>query len=101
MTKQDTVWTELEVDTLSPEAQRDYHAYKDAYKAMKLARETFETQLRHDSDVPCGKRLVFGYNFGKLSVALVDDDRKPAKAKAGKASLADFLAAQQASGRSC
>ena len=46
------------------------------------------------AELPVGKRMVCGYNFGKLSVAIVDDDRKPAKAQPAKQSLADFLAAQ-------
>jgi hypothetical protein len=95
----DAQWTELNPETLSPEAQAAYKAYKDIYKAMKLARDTFETQVRHDSDVAEGKRLVFGYNFGKLSVAVVDDDSKPAKASKAPQSLSAFLASQQAAGK--
>lgn len=48
---------------------------------------------RELAPIPDGKRLVFGYNFGKLSVALVDDDAKPSTAK-GTTSLSDFLKSQ-------
>jgi hypothetical protein len=98
MAKTDAVWTELDVDALPADVKAAYEAYKDMYRQMKAQREAFESLC--GANVPDGKRMVFGYNFGKLSAAIVDDDRKPAKAKPAKQSLADFIAAQKASGRS-
>lgn len=96
MAKQEANWVTIDVETLSDVQQMAYDEYKTKYRAMKAAREAFEGEMA--AGVPPGKRMVFGYNFGKLSVALVDDDRKPSKIK-GTASLADFLALASANGR--
>lgn len=89
-------WVEIDPSTLS-EAQRvAYSEYKDTYKIMKEYRLAFERSMQ--AGVPEGMRMVLGYNFGKLSAAIVADDRKPAKAKASTQSLADFLKAQGAQG---
>lgn len=96
MAKQEANWVELSVDTLDTQAQEAYKAYKDAYAAMKAKRTAFEDYLQATAGLPEGKRMIFGYNFGKLSVAIVDDDRKPAKAKPAKLSLSDYLAREAA-----
>lgn len=82
-------WVQVDVASLSTEHQAAYADYKAAYADMKLARQAFEQGMQ--TNAPKGKRLVFGYNFGKLSVAL-DDAKDAPKAKAGVQSLADFLA---------
>jgi hypothetical protein len=92
-------WVEIDVTTLHADVQEAYAAYKQVYAEMKAIRKGFEERLSKEAGLPEGKRMVFGYNFGKLSVAIVDDDRKPAKATPAKQSLADFIAAQQASGK--
>ena len=93
------VWHEIDPLTLTDEVKYAYDQYKAQYAAMKAARLTFETMLAAQAAPVEGKRVVFGYNFGKLSVAIVDDDRKPAKATPAKQSLADFIAAQASAGR--
>lgn len=93
-------WMDIDVETLPQAAQEAYAEYKVAQRKAAALRETFETTLTGMMDVPQGQRVVFGYRFGKLSAAMVEDDRKPAKAKVSKATLADFIAAQAASGRS-
>ena len=95
----DATWIELNVDTLAAPIAQAYGEYKEMYRAMKAQRTEFETMLSAQASLPEGKRVIFGYNFGKLSVAIVDDDRKPAKATPAKQSLADFIAAQAAAGR--
>jgi hypothetical protein len=95
-TKQDAVWTTIDPASLPQEAKALYDAYKTQYRVMKEAREAFENYV--GKGVPKGQRMVFGYNFGKLSVALVVDDRKPKQA-APKQTLAEFLAAQRDAGR--
>ena len=97
--KSDAVWFELNVDTLAPELAKAYAEYKELYRQMKAQRLAFETSVSEAAELPEGKRMVFGYNFGKLSVAIVDDDRKPAKASPAKQSLADFIASQASAGR--
>lgn len=94
----DAIWVEVDVASLSDGARKAYEAYKDMYRQMKAKREEFEGLIAKDAGVPEGKRMVFGYNFGKLSVAIVDDDRKPAKAKPAKLSLADYMAQMQRAG---
>jgi hypothetical protein len=91
-------WVELDPATLAPEMAAAYAEYKEMYRDMKAQRLRFETMLASAAELPDGKRMVFGYNFGKLSVAIVEDDRKPAKATPAKQSLAEFIAAQMASG---
>ena len=95
----DAVWHELDISTLSPSIQVEYVKYKQMYAEMKAQRVVFEHVLAAASELPEGKRMVFGYNFGKLSVAIVDDDRKAAKATPAKQSLADFIASQASAGR--
>lgn len=95
----EATWVNIDIDTLTSEQQTAYAAYKVAQRQAAALREAFETSVTESAGLPQGKRMVFGYRFGKLSAAIVDDDRKPAKAKQNTASLADFLAAQAASGR--
>ena len=95
----DATWIELNVDTLAAPIAQAYGEYKEMYREMKAKRTEFETMVTNAAQLPQGKRMVFGYNFGKLSVAIVDDDRKPAKATPAKQSLADFIAAQAQAGR--
>jgi hypothetical protein len=60
-------------------------------------RQAFEEIVTDALELPQGRKMVFGYRFGKLSAALVEDDRK-GKAKQAKGSLADFLASQGMNG---
>lgn len=96
MAKQDLSWTNIDVDSLDQEHQDNYAQYKAAYALMKDAKANFENTMNAKAGLPKGKRLFFGYNFGKLSLAIGEDDAKPA-AK-GTPSLAQFLASQSASG---
>lgn len=93
------VWQEIDPATLSAEAAKRYKAYKEAYAFMKECRGEFEAHMNEQaaSALPEGKRLAFGYNFGKLSVAVVDDD-KPAKRETKPQGLAEWLAAQASRG---
>lgn len=98
-TKQDAQWVTIDPTTLSPEQQDTYAKYKALYREMKNAREIFESEM--SQDVAAGERMIFGYNFGKLSIAIVPDDRKPAKAKQSTQSLAGYMASRTAAGQSC
>ena len=93
----DANWANIDTDTLSAGQREAYQAYKVAQREAARLREAFETSVTESMDIPAGKRMVFGYRFGKLSAAIVEDDRKPSKAKQSTLTLADFLA-QQASG---
>lgn len=92
-------WQEIDPSALPPVALEAYVAYKAAYKAAKQAKQTFEESVIANADLPAGKTLKFGYNFGRLSIALADDTTKPAKIQAPKQSLAAYLATMTNSGR--
>jgi hypothetical protein len=91
-------WQTIDPETLPTPVAKQYARYKATYKEMKMDRDAFEQAMRDIAPAPAGKRLVFGYNFGKLSVALVDDEVKPSKL-AGTLSLSAFLATQSAQGK--
>lgn len=96
MAKQEANWVNIDIDSLSHGQREAYEAYKAQYRAMKLAREGFEAVM--GKDIPQGQRMIFGYNFGKLSVAVVEDDRKVTKPKAQTQSLSEFLAQAKSHG---
>lgn len=91
-------WADIAVETLSVEAQVAYEEYKAAQRKAASLRQAFEDCVTGALSLPVGKRMVFGYRFGKLSAALVEDDRKAKAPKQVKGSLADFLAAQTSNG---
>lgn len=97
MAKSELTWTEIDPETLPAAQAAAYAEYKALYRKMKAAREAFEESFAPAA--PDGKRFVFGYNFGKLSIALADEDKRGRKPAQPKASLADFLASQAQSGR--
>lgn len=101
MAKHDTQaeWFEIDPATLPTETKSHYDNYKALYRDMKAKRDAFEEAMQ--AGVPEGSRMVFGYRFGKLSVAIVPDDRKAKAAAKSTQSLAEFLASQAQSGRSC
>ena len=84
-------WQTIDPETLPAPVAKQYLRYKETYKEMKADRDAFEQAMRDLAPTPDGKRLVFGYNFGKLSIAAVDDTAKPASTK-GALSLSAFLA---------
>lgn len=70
------VWHEIDPDTLNDKVKGLYASYKEAYEQAKAARETFESALRKTVDLGKGRRLAVAYNFGKLSVANVEETEK-------------------------
>ena len=94
----DLAWTEVKVGELPEEIQREYAASKGAYREYKGKKQTFEQAMQaHVADrLAPGMELKFGYNFGKLSVAVGPKvERKEAKPKQG---LEQWLAGQVQSG---
>lgn len=98
MAKTDATWIEIDPASLDDKAKVTYQAYKDMYRQAKEARAMFEEAMSEAANVPKGMRMVFGYNFGKLSVAIVEDDRKAKKAASSKMSLSEYIAMQKALG---
>src|SRR4051812_38940448 len=91
-------WIEIDPSTLSDRERHLLEVSRAAYKAAKAAREQFEQAVR-ESDAP-GTKTVFGYRFGKISIATVAATEEKAR-KAGKAamSLSQYRAMLQAQGR--
>lgn len=97
--KTDANWTSVDIETLPDPLKARHIEYKTAYTHMKDARERFEKAMSDAISPPDGKRVVFGYNFGKLSIAVVADDRIEKRTTVGTQSLANWIASQRASGR--
>lgn len=89
--KSDLVWNTINTETLPTGIKDAYAAYKDAYRDMKEMRLAFETAISAAIDPKPGFRVVFGYNFGKLSVALAPDDKPTKAAPAGSVSLSALV----------
>ena len=67
----------LEADALPAKSRAAYKAYKDAYKVAQDACDAFEKvdteELAIHAKVDTAKyKFLFGYNFGKLAVVIVD-----------------------------
>jgi hypothetical protein len=80
-----------------------YENSKAAYRAYKAERDTFQAGMQADfaDKMPKGMELKFGYNFGKLSIAVGPVTERKVLPKAESESLGNWLASQASSGRSC
>jgi hypothetical protein len=69
-------WTEVDPGSLPAQLSKPYTDYLAARKLAADKREAFEALFKTalKGRVPAGKKAVFGYNFGKLSMAIVEDD---------------------------
>lgn len=85
----DLEWTQLDPATLSPDLRAKYDAYRDAAKAANTLRQVFEAMMTNAIDPLDTEKVIFGYRFGKLSLAIAPAD-KPRKPSAA-ISLADFI----------
>ena len=82
-------WTQLDPSTLSSDLRAKYDAYRDAARHANALREAFERAMTVAIDPLDSEKVVFGYRFGKLSLAIAPAD-KPRKPSAA-VSLADFI----------
>ena len=87
--KTELEWTQLDPASLSPELRKAYDAYREAARSANALREAFERQMTAAIDPLDTEKVVFGYRFGKLSLAIAPADR-PRKPSAA-VSLADFI----------
>lgn len=88
-------WRNVDPDSLTDELQLAYEEYRECNRKAQAAREAFEKAFSTAVPCPRGQRLAFGYRFGKLSIAVIPDD-KP-KATSGAKSpftMADLIAMQ-------
>lgn len=85
---------------LGTEAWALFQKSKEAYRAYKAERDTFEAamQAAFADKLPSGQELKFGYNFGKLSIAVGPISERKAQPKAAGESLGDWLAGQAQGG---
>jgi hypothetical protein len=88
----DLVWQELNPDTLQPESAKAYRAYKAKYAEAKSLKDAFEACMVKAAELPATHTLRFGYNFGKLSVA-VDKATVASSASKKAISFADLIKA--------
>ena len=87
--KTELEWTQLDPSTLSPDLRKAYDAYKEAARHAESLRKTFEASMTTAIDPLDSEKVIFGYRFGKLSLAIAPAD-KPRKPSAA-VSLADFI----------
>ncbi len=100
-------------DHLSPalllafqDVKAKYNAHKDAAKALpsyaahKSAQAAFEQAVTDAFDCPEGHALVFGYNYGKLSIAVKPVAKAKAKVEKGKLDLSAWIAQRANAGLS-
>lgn len=72
-------WAEVQVESLSDTQRQAFLAYKAAYALAREARDAFEATVQPAA--PPNKHFVFGYNFGKLSVAVAEGAPPAPRAK--------------------
>lgn len=93
-------WREVSPDTLPADIKTAYDEAKAIYRQYKETKAKFEglMQAEFAESMPAGQELKFGYNFGKLSVA-VGPKREVKRDKAKQSgSLNDWLSGQRESG---
>lgn len=89
-------WIAIDPASLSPELQAAYETLRESRRKAAQDRKAFEEMMQEAA--PEGQRMVFGYNFGKLSIALVLGEAKAKAPVKGAVSLADFLRQKAALG---
>lgn len=99
-------WLELDPAIDMSEAQRQaYEQYKDAYRIAQAYRADYEAAMQAALQAKApSKAFVFGYNFGKASVKVVNASEVKQARKAEskpRSTLADFIASATASGERC
>ena len=83
-------WKEINPETLDAAAKGAYQAYKAKYAEAAQLKKAFEAIVVKQAGLPATHTLRFGYNFGKLSIAVDTADGPKVSAKA--VSLKDALA---------
>jgi hypothetical protein len=93
-------WKTVDVAELPATLQSAYLDMKTQYRQYKALKDEFEQLMQgHVADqLPDNCELKFGYNFGKLSVAVGPKRAEKAK-KQDTGKLEDWLAQQASSGR--
>ncbi|MDR3572228.1 MAG: hypothetical protein P4L50_00065 [Anaerolineaceae bacterium] len=90
-------WANVDPNTLPATILASYNEYREAAKFASEARNAFESAFSSAVKPAKGQRVIYGYRFGKLSIAVVTDD-KPASTHKGEQSLTDWLASRRNAG---
>lgn len=85
MSKVDALnWFTVDTDSMSPALKAAYAKLQKAQQAQREAEETFETlftrEARKAEALPEDKILRFGYRYGRLAVAAIEQDKVKPKA---------------------
>lgn len=87
--KSKTEFVKVDPTSLPDTLKAAWTALAKASAAQKTARDEFEAAFISASNkakrIPSGKKVVFGYKFGGLAVALVDKDEGDKSTKGGSA----------------
>lgn len=87
--KSDLAWLSVDLESLPADLQRKFSAYRKAETEAVNAKRTFEAAFiaaaRKGKKVGNGETFAFGYRFGRLAIAVVEDQpaAAPKAAKAG------------------
>lgn len=93
----DLAWQTIDTTNLPDDLALAYEDYRDLNRKAQAAREAFETAFRTLVPAAPRKSWLFGYRFGKLSVAL--GDAQPIKSTAPRGALTlDMLRKMQGIG---
>jgi len=88
-----SAWKEIDPTSLSDEQQTAYQDYKTAYLLARDLRQEFEAIMQQMA--PTAMHFLFGYNFGRLTMAVVPGAYVPQTKKDGPVSF-DLLAKKPA-----
>lgn len=99
-TQSELKWTTVDVSKLDGELQTAYVGMKALYRQYAAAKAEFESamQAAYGDKLPADKELKFGYNFGKLSIAVGPARERKATRAQETASLGEWLEAQAQGG---
>lgn len=79
------VWVDVEMSDLNDKSGKLYNAYRDAAGKAAAIRKDFEASFIAQAEaagvVPEGMTVAFGYNYGKLAVAVVPKVKPKASSK--------------------
>lgn len=87
--KSDLVWLSVDLESLPADLQRKFSAYRKAADEAQNAKRAFEAAFiaaaRKGKKVGNSETFAFGYKFGRLAIAVVEDkpEAAPKAAKAG------------------
>jgi hypothetical protein len=89
----DLIWRNVETDDIPVTALELYNSYKTLQRQAAAAREAFEAAFALALAItPTDpRRIVFGYKFGKLSIAIAPNDKPKPTPKRTTSTLSDFV----------